>query len=341
MTIWKSVSVVAFLITCQLAASPSAHAQAKTPPAKNQKDAKADSDSKKSPTGTPLSKSAAKDGVQDLVLPTPDGWQIHCTYYESPAGRESACVIMLNSTDGVVAKDTRNRRFFQPTAVALQKAGFAVITADLRKHGDSVPMSPTGEPLPVKIGPADYALMASGDLESIKAFLMEQHRTEKLNIRKLSIVAFGSSCMVAAAFTVEDWAKTPYPDAPTLDQRTPRGQDVRALVMYSPNASVKGINTAGILKTVKGLAVPIYVVAGGANKTDKADAEKVFKGIELKGEQFKESRKMLLTSTPTHAEAFLEGSLAATTQKDIIDFLTKNAKDLELPWRDRTDRRSK
>jgi hypothetical protein len=50
---------------------------------------------------------------------------------------------------------------------------------------------------------------------------------------------------------------------------------------------------------------------------------------------------MLLTSTPTHAEAFLDGTLAATTQKDIVDFLTKNAKDLELPWRDRTDRRSK
>lgn len=78
-----------------------------------------------------------------------------------------------------------------------------------------------------------------------------------------------------------------------------------------------------------------------ATKRTKRMPKKVFKGIELKGEQFKESRKMLLTSTPTHAEAFLEGSLAATTQKDIIDFLTKNAKDLELPWRDRTDRRSK
>ena len=63
--------------------------------------------------------------------------------------------------------------------------------------------------------------------------------------------------------------------------------------------------------------------------------------LELKGEQFKESRKILLTSTATHAEAFLEGNLAATTQKDIIDFLTKNVKDLEMPWRDRTDRRSK
>ncbi len=341
MAMWKSLCLAAILCVCQSVAAPQAHAQAKTPPGKAQKDSKNDADAKKGPTGTPLSQSAAKDGVQDLVLPTPDGWQIHCTYYESPAGRESACVILLNSTDGVVAKDTRNRRFFQPTATALQKAGFAVITADLRKHGDSVPMSPTGEPLPVKMGPADYALMASGDLESIKAFLMEQHRNEKLNIRKLSIVAMGSSCMVAAAFTVEDWARTPYPDAPTLDQRTPRGQDVRALVLYSPNASVKGINTVGILKSVKGLAVPIYVVAGGDNKTDKADAEKVFKGIELKGEQFKESRKMLLTSTATHAEAFLEGNLAATTQKDIIDFLTKNVKDLEMPWRDRTDRRSK
>lgn len=325
-------------------AAPTA-AQQKTPgknaPAEKGAKTPAAADAKKGPAAAQV-RTTGQDGVQDLVLPTVDGWGLHATWYPATGGRESPVVILLTSTDGAENKDARNRRVWQPIGTELQKAGFAVIAVDLRKHGDSIPAAAAGADAPaLKTLPADYALMAGNDLEAVKYFLMEQHRTEKLNIRKLSIVAFGSSCMVAAAFTVEDWAKTPYPDAPTLDQRTPRGQDVRALVMYSPNASVKGINTAGILKTVKGLAVPIYVVAGGGNKTDKADAEKVFKGIELKGEQFKESRKMLLTSTPTHAEAFLEGSLAATTQKDIIDFLTKNAKDLELPWRDRTDRRSK
>ena len=120
----------------------------------------------------------AKDGVRDLVLPSGDGWPIHCTYFESSAGKESACVILLTSTAGDGDASARNRRVWQPTAVELQKAGFAVITVDLRKHGDSIPVGPDGNPLPVKMVNADYPIMASGDLGSVKAFLLSEHQRE-------------------------------------------------------------------------------------------------------------------------------------------------------------------
>lgn len=342
MTARKPLCLFACVVFACVFNQATAVAQAKKAPEPGKKNAVATGDAAKAPAkpGTPA-QAANKDGTIDVVLPTPDGWQIHCTWFESAAGRESACAILLTATDGLGEKDARNRRVWQPTALALQKAGFAVITVDLRKHGDSIPVSPTGEPLAMKISNADYPLMASSDLETVKAFLMEQHKAEMLNIRKLSIVAMGSSALVATAFTIEDWAKTPYPDAPTIDQRTPRGQDVRSLIMYSPNTTVRGLNTTALLKTLKGLPVPVYVIAAKDNKDDARHADKVFKAIELKGDQFKDSRKLLLTPGQTHAEAYLEGQLAAATQKDIIDFLTRNVKDLEAPWTDRTDRRTK
>ncbi len=283
----------------------------------------------------------AKDGVRDLVLPSGDGWPIHCTYFESSAGKESACVILLTSTAGDGDASARNRRVWQPTAVELQKAGFAVITVDLRKHGDSIPVGPDGNPLPVKMVNADYPIMASGDLGSVKAFLLSEHQREALNVRKLGIVAMGSSTMVAAAFAVEDWARKPYPDAPTLDQRTPRGQDVRAIMMYSPTTDVRGIRGTTILRTLKTLPVPVYTVVGGNNRVDAREAEKVFQAVELKGDQFEDSRKIVVAPLAAHAEDFLQGRLAAASQKDIKEFLTKYLMGLEFPWMDRTDRRTR
>lgn len=286
--------------------------------------------------GTPAATGKKGDPV-DSKLNTGDG-QIHVTYFESTAGKEAPVAILLTSTDGPEKKDARNRRIWLPTAQALQKNGFAVITVDLRKHGDSVP---PGEESAAKLKSSanDYQMMAGVDLETVKAFLMEEHHAQKLNIRKLSIVSMGSSSMVAAAFAVSDWAKPPYPDAPADALKTPRGQDVQAIVMYSPNANVKGLNFNTVMKSLKPLQVAVYVVASSSVKDDTRNADKIFKAVELKDEQFKEYRKTTLVSGDVHAEGFLEGRFAEATTKDIVDFLTKNVKELPAPWVERVDRR--
>ncbi len=279
-----------------------------------------------------------KGEAQDEVLTAGDGWPIHITYYESAKGKEAPVVILLAGAEGPDKKDVRNRRVWQSTALALQKSDFAVVAVDLRKHGDSLPPATGTEPPTVKMSAMDYALMATVDLEAVKAFLMEKHKEEKLNIRKLGIVSVGSSSMVSAAFAVADWAKPPYPDAPTLEARTPRGQDVRALIMYSPNSTVKNINANTILKTVKGLQVAVHVIASKDLPDDVRSAEKIFKAVELKGDEYKDVRKITLTEGKTHAEGFLEGAFADTTNKDIVDFLTKNVKEMDAPWSSRKSR---
>lgn len=281
---------------------------------------------------------SGKGEPKDVTLRTSDGWQIQTTYFESPAGKESPAVILLTGTEGPDKTGARNRRVWQPAAQALQKSGFAVVTVDLRKHGDSIPAATGSESTPIKASADDYTLMAAADLEAVKAFLMEEHAAERLNIRKLGIVSMGSSSMVAAAFAVADWAKPPYPDAPTLAARTPRGQDVRALIMYSPTTSVKGLNSNLILKNLKPLQVAVYIVASKDNKDDARHADKLFKAVELKEEQFKEFRKTTMVAGAIRSEGFLEGRFAEPTNKDITEFLTKSLKELDAPWMSRKSR---
>ena len=274
--------------------------------------------------------------TREEILAASDGWQIHTTYYESAAGKESPVIILLAGAEGPDKKDPRNRRVWQNAAVALQKSGFAVLAVDLRKHGDSLPEGTAPESLKMTAG--EYVVMATFDIDAVKTFLLSEHQNEKLNIRKTGIVAVGSSAMVAAAATVADWEKKPYPDGPTLETSTPRGQDVRALIMYSPNSSVKGINSNTVMKAIKALPIAVHVIASKDVKDDARNADRIYKAVESKGEKFKDARKHTIVAGELTAEGFLEGRFADPTNKDITEFLTKNLKELDMPWTSRKSR---
>ncbi len=274
--------------------------------------------------------------TREEILAASDGWQIHTTYYESAAGKESPVIILLAGAEGPDKKDPRNRRVWQNAAVALQKSGFAVLAVDLRKHGDSLPEGTAPESLKMTAG--EYVVMATFDIDAVKTFLLSEHQNEKLNIRKTGIVAVGSSAMVAAAATVADWEKKPYPDGPTLETSTPRGQDVRALIMYSPNSSVKGINSNTVMKAIKALPIAVHVIASKDVKEDARNADRIYKAVEIKGEKFKDARKHTIVAGELTAEGFLEGRFADPTNKDITEFLTKNLKELDMPWTSRKSR---
>ncbi|MCA9034426.1 MAG: hypothetical protein KDA91_04805 [Planctomycetaceae bacterium] len=279
---------------------------------------------------------AKKTPGEDMVLRAGDGFPIHITYFAGNGGKESPVAVLLPSTEGPDAANARNRRAWQDTALALQKDGYAVVTVDLRKHGDSIP--DVEDKSAIKLLPTDHTAMAALDLEAVKSFLMEQHQAEQLNVRKMGIVAAGSSCIVASAFAVEDWAKKPYKDAPLLAQQTPRGQDVRAIVMLSPKGNVKGLNSARAMKALGALPVAAYILASTQDKAEIRDADKLFKSLELKGEEFDEVRKITRAPIAQSAEQFIEGKEAETTIRLIKEFFKKNLKELEEPWRSRKSR---
>jgi len=279
-----------------------------------------------------------KSNTREEILAASDGWPIHATYYESAAGKESPAIILLAGAEGPDKKDARNRRVWQNTALALQKSGFAVLAVDLRKHGDSIPEATEPESPLLRMTPAEYVVMTTLDMDAVKAFLLSEHKNEKLNIRKTGIVAVGSSAMVAAAATVADWERKPYPDGPTLETSTPRGQDVRALIMYSPNSNVKGINLNSVMKSVKVLPIAVHLIASKDVKEDVRNADRIFKAVEIKADEFKDARKYTSVAGEITAEGFLEGRFADPTNKDITEFLTKHLKEFDMPWASRKSR---
>lgn len=275
---------------------------------------------------------------EEKTLTATDGWPLRITYYESNGDKESPVAILIPGAEGL--EDSRTRKVWDGVARALQKEKYAVVTADLRKHGDSIP--PVEDEQKAKfnrLSPADYQAMAAIDLETIKEFLLNEHKNQKLNIRKLGIATAGSSCLVASTFAAADWLKLPWNDAPAVALKTPRGQDVRAIMMLSPASTVRGLSLPDSMKVVCtpafGVAINIYY--NPSDRREQTAAEKVFRYAELKGED-PDGARQLLPGPPDKvfsAEGLLEGRAAPVMEKKIVEFFDKFVKDRPEPWRTR------
>jgi len=271
---------------------------------------------------------------------TKDGWKLRLTYYKSPSGKESPVVILLHDRRG-------NREFWRPFGRALQNNGFAAVAVDLRRHGESIPPDVAGAasgigPGNVDVRPADLQKMVHEDLETVKAFLLEEHHKEMLNVRKTAIVAIGMSSGVALNFAANDWLKAPHADAPTLAARTPRGQDVRAMALITPEVSQAGLKTFAALKQLRYPAwgVSILVCVGGKHDESLEAATRIHE----RAAQSRDARqRMVFADFPTRLNGTdLMGRTfrGAVVDDIIIGFLTRHLKVLDPGdgWRDRRSR---
>ncbi|MGC1274558.1 MAG: alpha/beta fold hydrolase [Planctomycetaceae bacterium] len=217
--------------------------------------------------------SPASKGVEDQKLRTPDGWTIPITYYRSANGKETPVVIMLHGKGG-------NRQVWKGTAEKLHGAGYAVVTVDLRKHGESEP-PPNAGARAERLTANDYQKMVAFDLETVKDFLFKEHEAERLNIRKTGIVAADDMAPVAAQWTLADWLKKPYPDAPTMNARTPKGQDVRALALLSPSENAGSLVLGRALPQLRNdlFGVAVWMAVGAEDRQDRGTAEKAYERL--------------------------------------------------------------
>ncbi len=268
----------------------------------------------------------------DRILTAADGWPIHVTYLESTRGKEAPVVVLLTAANGDL-KSAVTRRIWTDLATHLQKNGFAVLSVDLRKHGDSVPNGKIGKKTK-RLRVVDYRNMVVGDMEAVKAFLLDLHEKKKLNVRKMAIVSSGASSLVGAAFALNDWKKPPYQDAPTLADRTPRGQDVRAIVMFSPRTT-RGFNMAKILRPLSNpnWAIAFRIYHSSEDRSEAKFAKNVFRFVDLKGEEYDELRS--IEAAPASGEGFLEGRVGKAVQEDLTQFLKTHLSQLPSPWRSR------
>lgn len=267
---------------------------------------------------------APKATHQDLSLVTKDGQDIKITYYKSTAGQEAPVVILLHGAGG-------NRLVWKNFAEQLQKLDFAVITVDLRGHGESAGGGESSNKKPDAPKKAELAAMVAGDLEAVKKFIFEEHQNKQLNMNKLGIVASDVLAPVAIAYTDLDWEKTPFDDAPTPAQRTPRGQDVQALALLSPE--IGGTNKT--LNIIRNLKRPVLIIVGNKNASDLKEAKKMHEILAPKKEGFEFMYLEQYDSKLRGTDLLGKG---LKTEQHLANFLMKHVKDARSEWRDRKSR---
>ncbi|MFV0446495.1 MAG: alpha/beta hydrolase [Planctomycetaceae bacterium] len=272
----------------------------------------------------------------------PDGWPIRFSYYPAPEKNgatpidlsKAPVVILLHGEDG--DRSFWDKRSAPPGAAGkpfsevLQSQGYAVISVDLRKHGQSTQEGNS------KVNSNDYELMV-GDLLAVKGFILEQHQAKKLNMRKMGIIALDDSVPVAATFAERDWMMPPYDDHPIPSEKTPRGQDVRALVLLSPTLNAGRVQATNSMRYLGNptLGVAVFIGVGKKDTAGDRNARKLYQIVTAKGED--ERFKLEQFETAEKSE-HLFGSARVRAEIPILTFLKKYVQDPDMAWQDRRSR---
>ena len=271
-----------------------------------------------------------------------DGWPIHFTYYPSSKGKDASCVLLLHGLIG----QNRNRVEWDASALAkrLSKDEFAVIAVDLRKHGDSKAPKDAPERIKTaKVSKFDYIAMVELDLDAIKKFIYDEHQNRRLNMRKTAIVAADASTVLAVNFASLDWLQKPHDDAPVLSAKTPRGQDIQALVLLSPEESLSGLTASKPVHDVlRPAGVASILIYGDKNDSDSRVAEKLF--TQFGGDnQDKENQRIYKSGYNSKLRGVdlvkIQSAPNNPSPSDyILGFLRNHLKDVEVPWVNRESR---
>lgn len=286
------------------------------------------------------------------ILRTEDEVPLHITYYKSIAEKgsemDSPVVVLLHMKDG-------NRFVWQTDggfARQLQADGYAVVTVDLRFHGENKAGGAAGGNAnqgagkkPGKKGndlkPEVYEAMASLDMEAVKQFIFEEHQAKNLNMNKMGIVGPEMGASVAAYYTVLDWSKEPHEDAQPGFQ-TPRGQDVRALVFISPqNTFHNSLPMAKVIPVLKDPEKDIAVlVCCGSDAKDKAQSEKIFEMLlQPPAQNKKRMHFKAYNARPTGTDLLDKKEVGI--EEYMLVFFGEHLKKINSPWRDRRSKRER
>jgi len=274
------------------------------------------------------------------TVSAPDKFPIRFSYYPAIADKnpdglsEAGVVILLHGDKGSrIVWDKGSAPAGKETfPEILQDQGYATVTVDLRKHGQSV-IEGREDPIQNE----DYLKMAAGDLKAVKDFLQTEHQAKNLNMGKMAVIAAGFSAPVATAFAQFDWEQKPHDDSPLPASRTPRGQDVKTIILLSPESAAGrlSLNKSLVYLNKQNLAVQILV--GKQDGADKGAAKNAFKAC---GADSKKSigRVELLEPDLKDRGTDMLGKAPKFVELPILMFLQKHIKEITVPWVDRRSR---
>jgi pimeloyl-ACP methyl ester carboxylesterase len=267
---------------------------------------------------------AAKEqpAPQDVTLTSKDGMVLTATYYPGTQGKESVPVLLLHMQNG-------GRVDYHELALSLQAAGHAVLSPDLRGHGDSVWTINNTKVESAKMNRDQLTAMLL-DVEACKSFLLDKNNAGELNIDKLVVVGAELGGTLAMNWSALDWA------APPLAVGK-QGQDVKALVLLSPAWTVNGFTLSNALKSPaiqKEIIVYIIKSRGDTDARRLEQAIKRYRG----DENDKDKPRTFFVTSPLPTT--LHGTKLLTNQEldvgsRIANFIQQQVVPLRFPWKDR------
>ena len=274
------------------------------------------------------------------TVAAPDKFPIKFSYYPAIAPKDggsledAGVVILLHGEKGARLNwDKSSAPAGQKTfPTVLQEQGYAVVTVDLRKHGQSVV---EGREDPIQND--DYLKMAAGDLKAVKDFLQVEHQAKNLNMAKMAVIGADFSAPIATAFAQFDWEQKPHDDSPVQAMKTPRGQDVKAIVLVSPNTAAGRLSTSKSLVYLTKQNLAIVTLVGKGDGADKGAAKNCYKAAGG-GVKKNEERVYLLEPDMKERGTDLFGKAPQFIEAPVLNFLERHIKKLTIPWADRRSR---
>jgi len=225
--------------------------------------------SSKSPVGPSAAKGPKVPEPEEISLETKDGLSIKATYYPGTAKKEAVPVIMVHGIGG-------QRGDFHALGIYLQSLGHAAIAPDLRGHGQSkTQKGPTGAPITLDADKFNKGALEAmvADVQACKKFLLEKDNSGDLNIEKLCVVGAEYGATIAIRWAAYDWSQQ---DLPAYKL----GQDVKALVLLSPQPPYKAVSYREALPFVQS-QLSWLIIAGSEDTKSSQEASKLNKQLQI------------------------------------------------------------
>ena len=200
-----------------------------------------------------------------------DGVQLRAAYFPSDKGKEAISVILVHEWQGQASPYLK--KFVQ----SIRNAGCAVLVPEYRGHGGSNEyLDNRGRKQTFNMSTmnkADVQKIIKFDLEEAKQFLEKENDAGNLNLNALVMIGVREGAVMASHFAVTDWR---WPSVGRMKQ----GQDVKALVLISPEKLVKGIAIDPAFTDPNILRLPVMIVAGKSSP-EASEAERLGKRVEV------------------------------------------------------------
>ena len=112
------------------------------------------------------------------------------------------------------------------------------------------------------------------DVDAAKRFLLQRNNEAQLNIEMLCVIGAELGAVLAVNWAEHDWS---WRQLPSFKQ----GQDVKALVLLSPEQSFKGYTLMRSLKhPIVASKLSVMIIAGQRDRDRFPDARKIYNRLE-------------------------------------------------------------